>query len=279
MREKKKSTLKLIFSYIVIALGIIIVILPIYWAIITSFKNKVDLWQINPLMPSLHPTLKSWIYMFNNKAALQGIKNSSLVSIITVVFSLFIALLAAYGCYRYNFKGRRAFLNSILIMRVLPPAVSVIAFYLMFKSINLTNSIWALVITYPSFILPIMVWLLIGFFIEVPHSIEESARIDGCSLFGSLFKIMIPLAFPGIVATSILALIGVWNEFMIASIISSSYSSATLPVVLAMQSTPEGINYANVATIAVFMMMPLFTFSYFIQKYMARGLTAGAVKE
>jgi multiple sugar transport system permease protein len=267
------------FNYILIIIAILISILPLYWLLITSFKKVVDIYQGNPLLPTATPIFKNYTELFSTKETIRAILNSFIVTISVTSISLFLGILAAYSIYKYKFKGSTAFIVGVLILRVLPPVVMIIPFFLLFKYIRLLDNVLALIISYPILTLPLVIWMLTGFLSEIPKSIEESARVDGASFFGVLFKIIIPLIAPGIAATAVFSIIGCWNEYIIASIITSTVKSQTVPIILSLQQTMWGTYWGKICALSIFMIIPMVIFAFFVQKYMASGLTAGAVKE
>jgi len=279
LRKNASKNLKLIFRYILIAAAIFVSILPLYWLLLTSFKTVVNIYQLNPLLPTRTPIFTNYTELFSSKTTIRAIFNSFVVTIIVTSISLVIGILASYSIYRFKFKGRVAFFISLLIVRVLPPVVMIIPFFLLFKYIKLLDNIMALIISYPFMILPLVIWMISGFLSDIPKSIEESARVDGASLFGVLFKIIIPLIAPGIAATAIFSIIGCWNEYILASILTSSMESQTVPIILSLQITMWGTFWGKICALAIFMIIPMLIFTFFVHKYMARGLTAGAVKE
>jgi len=279
LEKKTSKNIKLIFRYILIAVFIFVSILPIYWLILTSFKTVVDIYQLNPLLPTHTPVFTNYTELFSAKETIRAIFNSSIVTITVTSISLVVGILASYSIYRFKFKGRIAFFISILIVRILPPAVMTIPFFLLFKYAKLLDNVMALIISYPFMVLPLVIWMITGFLSDIPKSIEESARVDGASLFGVLFKIIIPLIAPGIAATAIFSVIGCWNEYILASVITSSVESQTVPIILSLQITMWGTFWGKICALAIFMITPMLIFTFFVHKYMARGLTAGAVKE
>ncbi|MBA7554825.1 Trehalose transport system permease protein SugB [subsurface metagenome] len=236
------------------------------------------LYKKNPISLPDPFTMENWVFVFSNNTAIRSIINSFSIMLLSVAISLIIGIIASYGIYRYKFKGKKSFLIGILIIRVLPPVVTIVPFFVLFKSINLTDTIWALILIYPAFLIPLVIWLIHGFFCDIPRSIEESARIDGCNWYQSLFKVMIPLSAPGLIAVAIIVAIAAWNEYILASILATK-KAVTIPVVVSMQVTERAIYWGRGCALIIVLIVPIFILSVFIQKYMARGLTAGAIKE
>ena len=274
----KSSVLSRIFKALIILAAVFVSLLPLYWILITSFKSVIDIFQSNPLVPPQNPIYSNYTELFTAETTLRAILNSFIVTVVTTALGLLIGLLAAYSIYKFQFRGKRAFFVGVLIVRVLPPVVMVVPFFLLFKFLGLLDSVWGLVLSYPFMILPLNIWMLSGFLTDIPKSVEESARIDGAPLFTVLFRIIVPIIAPGIAATAVFSIIGCWNEYIIASVITSSMESQTVPIILSLQITTWGTFWGKICALTLFMITPMLIFSFFVQKYMARGLTAGAVK-
>jgi len=275
----KRKTILSILSYFIIIIAIVLTVFPIYWTFITSFKTPVDIYEGNPLLPPTKPIFTNYMEVFLEKYVVDAIGNSVIVVLSTTFISLLLGILAAYSIYRFKFKGKRTWFIGVIIIRTLPPVVSLIPFYILFTRMGLIDTKLGLILSYSSFTLPFVIWMTSGFFKEIPKDIEESARVDGASWFVALFRIMIPLAAPGIVATAIFSVIGAWNEYIIATIITQTAKSQTVPIVLGFQVTNWGIYWGKICALSFFMLIPVMIFAFFIQRYMARGLTAGALKE
>jgi multiple sugar transport system permease protein len=189
-----------------------------------------------------------------------------------------LAALAAFGFARYSFRGRSTMLFMILAIRMLPGLIVALPLFLIFRDLKLVDSLTGLVIAYTVFNLPFNIWLLQAFFAEVPKELEDAAVIDGCTPLRLFFGIMVPLAAPGLVASTILCLLLAWNEFGFALILTYTLESQTLPIAIAGLSSDRGTYFGAMAAAGTLAVLPVFAFAVFIQRYLVQGLTAGAVK-
>jgi multiple sugar transport system permease protein len=225
------------------AVLLIWILVPFYWAFIMSISPEVELLSIPPHWLPEQPQIDSFKAIFGTEvlflgsghaeAVRNGLVNSLIVSVVTMVIGLSISVIAGYVFGRYNFRGKGVLLFVLLTTRMLPPAVIIVPYFYMFLTLGLTGTILGLVITYISIVLPLLTWLLVGFFASQPRELERAARTDGCTRFQVMRKVSIPLAAPGIVAAGALAFLLAWNEFFFALILTSGTSAQTLPPALA----------------------------------------------
>ena len=176
-----------------------------------------------------HPTGGAYAYLINNTNFLASMKNSLIIAISVSVFSILIAYPVAYTLSRVKFKGRRVFSKSVLFMYLLPTTVLYIPLYMLVSKMHLTNTIWGLIVIYPTFTLPYVAWILIPHIAAVPKELEEAAKVDGCSRIGTMYKIVFPLALPGIISTTIFTFAMCWGEYMYALVNLTSSQVQTFP--------------------------------------------------
>ena len=274
MKAKKRTAL-LGRVYLIICL--IVALFPIYWMINTSFKSDSEIYAKVPTLIPHHPTGAAYSYLINNTNFLSSMKNSLIIAVSVSVFSILIAYPVAYTLSRLKFKGRRIFSKSVLFMYLLPTTVLYIPLYMLVSKMHLTNTIWGLIVIYPTFTLPYVAWILIPHIAAVPKELEEAAFIDGSSVFNSFIRIMIPLSAPGIFTAAILSFIYAWNNFLFALILSSS-STKTLPMAVFNFISYTSVNWGGLMAAAVVITGPVIIVSIALQKYVVSGLTAGAVK-
>ena len=215
--------------------------------------------------------------MLGNIPFIEYLKNSLVIAIGTTVGSLVLGMLAGYGFARFRFPGSDAVRFMVLVTRMAPRIVLVVPYYLMMQRLGLLDTYTGLVIAYISFALPFTIWLLIGFFMDVPLEIEEAAMIDGCSRVGVLLRVVLPIVAPGLVVAAIFAFLVSWNEFLFALILSG-VKAKTLPVVIAGLNTDAGPLYGEMSAAAVMVMLPNIVMTVALQRYLVQGLTLGAVK-
>jgi multiple sugar transport system permease protein len=249
---------------------------PIYWIVTASFKTELSLYA-KPPQWLFSPILDNYRRVITNIPFFQYLVNSLVVAVGTTIGSLVLGILAGYGFARFRFTGSEAVRFLVLVTRMAPRTVLVVPYFLMMQKLGLLDTYTGLVIAYISFALPFTIWLLIGFFVDVPHEIEEAAMIDGCGRLGVLLRVVIPVVAPGLVVAAIFAFLVAWNEFLFALILSG-VNAKTLPVVIAGFTTDIGPLYGEMSAAAVMVMLPNIVMTVALQRFLVRGLTLGAVK-
>jgi multiple sugar transport system permease protein len=249
---------------------------PIYWIATASLKTELSLYAKPPEW-LFAPVLDNYRRVLTNIPFLQYVTNSLVVAIGTTLGSLVLGVLAGYGFARFRFRGSDAVRFLVLVTRMAPRMALVVPYYLMMQKLGLLDTYTGLLVAYVSFALPFSIWLLIGFFADVPLEIEEAAMIDGCGRLGVLLRVVIPIVAPGLVVAAIFAFLVSWNEFLFALILSG-VRAKTLPVVIAGLSTDVGPLYGDMSAAAVMVMAPNIVMTLVLQRYLVKGLTLGAVK-
>ncbi len=271
-----KSILKLVFVIFIT----IIVIFPVIWIISTSIKNPIDIFTIPPELVPPNMTFDHYSILFNELGFLEYIRNSIIVTVSTVIVSLSIGMLAAYSLARFKLPHNLNYQISfwVLSTRMFPPIVTIIPLFSMLRLFHLINSRTGLIIAYTAFNLPFAVWMMRGFFAEIPKELEDAAMVDGYSRMGAFWNIIIPIARPGIIATAIFILIMSWNEFLFALILAQTKVSATLPIGVASNVTQYQILWGRLSASGVIAMAPVLIFAFLVQKHLVRGMSMGAIK-
>lgn len=215
-----------------IALCLVSALFPIYWMLNTSFKTDAEIYGKVPTLIPHVPTLSAYAYLFTKTTFLPSMKNSLVIAVSVSVFSVLLAYPVAYTLARLKFKGRKFFSKSVLFMYLLPTTVLYIPLYMLVSKLHLTNTIWGLIVIYPTFTLPYVAWILIPHVASVPQELEEAARVDGCSRFGIMYQIVLPLVLPGLISTTIFAFAMCWGEYMYALVNLTSSKVQTFPLVI-----------------------------------------------
>ncbi len=268
-----------ILRYVFLILVMIVVVFPIIWLISTSIKNDVDIFAMPPILVPSHPTGKSYVGLVDN-GLFAYLLNSSIVAVATCLVSIVIGTLAAYSLARFKLPGTWTSRISfwVLSTRMFPPIVTIIPLFQMLRVMGLVNTRLGLVITYTAFNLPFVVWMMRGFFAEIPRDIEEVAMVEGCTRMGAFLRTSLPLAVPGLAATAIFTLILSWNEFLFALIVTQTTQSATLPILVASRVGQYQILWGQMSAAGVIAMAPVLAFAFAVQRYLVRGMSFGAVK-
>ena len=275
-----------IIAYIILVSWTFVVGIPTYWLFITAFKRPEAINRGATYVPwvDFQPSLLAFydVFVLQGLANSRPFVNSVVVALATATISTIIGGAGGYALARFPFRAgplnndRIAF--GFLIQRMFPPAVLLIPFLILFRTLRLLDTREGLVLVYCAFSIPFVVWMMRDFFRSLPVEIEESALIDGCNRIGVLFRIAIPLSAPGFVTAFVLVMIGSWNEFLFA--LTFMFNKAvTLPLYLTLQTSIQaGTEYWNMAVIAIFSILPVAVAGLLLERYITRGLTFGAVK-
>ncbi len=257
----------------------VVVIFPVYWMVLTSFRRRVDVQSTTPDFIPNPGTLQNYRNAFSRDFFWDAARNSLLVTLIVVGLALLIAFVAAVAVSRFWFRGRMSFIVLILVIQMIPAEAMIISLFKVLNDWRLTNTIIGLSLTYLVFVLPFTIWTLRGFVANVPRELEEAAMVDGASRLRAFFTITLPLVAPGVVATGVFAFIQAWNEFIFALVIMNRPEKQTLPVWLqAFNEGARGTDWAGVMAGSTLMAIPVVVFFLIVQRRMVGGLTAGAIK-
>lgn len=255
-----------------------VMVFPVYWMASTAFKPGYDILDYTPQWVPAHPTLSNFRDAVQQPFFWNAVKNSLIVVTAVVALSVALAFLAALALAKFHFYGRKAFIVLILGVQMVPLAALIIPLYILMSRLNQVDKLTGVIAMYLTFVLPFAVWTMRGFLLGVPKELEEAAMVDGCTRFGAFVRILLPLVGPGLVATSIFAFIQAWNEFIIAYVFLHTPSKQTLMVWLASFTTLRGTDWGALMAGATLTALPVVIFFLLVQRRIAFGLTAGAVR-
>jgi N,N'-diacetylchitobiose transport system permease protein len=255
-----------------------VMIFPVYWMVSTAFKPGHDIFADTPVWFPYHPTLSNFSDAIHRPHFWADVKNSLIIVGTVVALSLVLAFLAALALAKFRFYGRRAFIVLIIGVQMIPLNALIIPIYLVLSKAHQVDKLSGVIVTYLTFVLPFTVWTLRGFMIGVPKELEEAAQVDGSTRFGAFVRILLPLIGPGLVATSIFAFIQAWNEYIMAYVLLHSPEKQTLTVWLASFTTSRGTAWGPLMAGATLTALPVVIFFVLVQRKIAFGLTAGAVR-
>jgi len=279
-REVGTSRLFSALRYLFTLAVIILAAFPLYWLVITSLKGQGEVATNPPIYIPTHITFENYQEVLNSTGIAGNAINSVIVALVTTFITVVVGAMAAYSLARrqlpHNF--RHWLLIAVLIIRMFPPITTVIPYFVLLRGFGLTDTYPGLITTYVAYGLPFAIWLLVGFFQELPHEIEEAATMDGTTYIQRFRLIVLPLARPALAVTSVFVLIYAWNEFLFASILTS-FNTKTLPVVMAGYISDKGIEWGQMSALGTMMVVPVILVAWLSQKHIVRGLTFGAVKE
>ena len=269
---------RLVAFYALVAAIVVISIFPFYYAILTSFKSGTDIFRVN-----YWPVSFSWdnyVAVLNQGSFPRNLLNSVFVASLTVILALFLAVTAAFALSRVRFRGRGLLLMVILAVSMFPQIAVLAGLFEVIRALGIYNTPWALIFSYTIFTLPFTVWVLTTFMRELPVEIEEAAIVDGASPWVIITRVFMPLMWPALVTTGLLAFIGAWNEFLFALTFTSSNDTRTVPVAIALLSggSQYEIPWGIIMAASVIVTVPLVFLVLVFQRKIVSGLTAGGVK-
>lgn len=250
---------------------------PFAWQVLTSIKPQLELESLPPLLPSTI-TLVHYEAIFAGHPFARLLLNSFVVAAGATLLALAFGSLAGFALAKLRPAGRAATLAAVVALSMLPPVATVSPLFLLAGAAGLRDTLTGLVLVYAGFALPLAVWLMAQFFRGVPDALYIAARVDGCSALGAFFKVMLPLALPGMTATGLLVFVFCWNEFLYALTLTSSTAARTVPVGIALFPGIHEIPWGEIAAASVVATAPLVLLAIVFQRRVLEGLTAGAVK-
>lgn len=267
-------------KYLLLLVALIAAIAPVYWLLTISLKTEVDQFASPPVWFGFTPTFQHYYDAFVTRSFGQYLITSAIVAIASTAAALVIGTLAAYSLARfrlpYNLDNKLSL--WILSTRMFPAIVTAVPLFLMMRDLRLLNTKLSLIIVYTAFNLPFVVWMMRGFFAELPRDLEEAALVDGDSRIGALWRVVLPLVAPGLAATAVFCLIVSWNEFLFALVLTQTDEAITLPVGIAGRVTQYEIKWGVMSAAGAVAIVPILIFALAVQKYLVRGLSMGAVK-
>jgi multiple sugar transport system permease protein len=259
---------------------VVVMLFPIYWLVVTSIKPNSLIQTSPPVFVPPEITLASYQRLLGDGDMRRFFANSLVVAAATTVVALLAGSLAAFALSKsyLGYGLRRAVLLWVLLVRIFPPIVVGIPYFTVLQRFGLTDTQAGLVLVHVSLTLPFVIWLMLGFFQDVPADLEKAAMLDGCSLWRRFWRVSLPLVLPGLAVTAIFAFIISWNEFLFAAILTS-FNAKTLPVAIATFIGERQLEWGQMSSLGVLMLVPPAVFAFVGQRYIAQGLTFGAVKE
>ena len=265
-------------AYTFLGLLLVFVLFPFYWMTVTSFKTED---QMRSLVSMFWPSpfvVENYTQLLTKTDFAIWYRNSAFVAVSSTLVATAIGTVGAYALARLRFLGRAFLSSATLITYLVPPSILFIPLYAQIRTMGLADSLAGLIAAYPSFTVPFVTWLLMGYFGSIPEELEEAAMIDGATRFGAFRRIILPLAAPGVLAAGLFAFTQAWNEFLYALVFISDVKQRTLPVGLSTFITGDVYGWGYLMAGAVLTTLPVILVYTYLQRYMVEGLTAGSVK-
>jgi multiple sugar transport system permease protein len=268
---------------IFLAIMILYTALPMVWMLLTSIKSGFAAMQFPPQWWPTEPTLASYRKLLDPQNSvgqdfLRFFWNSLYVSTVTTILAVVVAVPAAYAFSRFRFPGRKFLFFAVLLRNMFPAVIFLVPLFILMRWLGLVNTHGSLILTYLTFGLPLAIWLLKGFYDNIPFQLEQAARIDGATRFQAFLYIVMPLSVPGIIATAIYSFIGAWNEYIYAATFLTKNEQLTLPVGIQRFFSENTTDFPGLMAASFMMSVPVVVLFLVLQKYFVRALTEGAVK-
>ncbi|WP_342358687.1 carbohydrate ABC transporter permease [Terrarubrum flagellatum] len=267
-----------ILATIAVAAIVAFSIFPIAWTLLVSLKPEEDIVTATMSYIPRRVTFENYIAIWTRSNFPILIGNSAVVTTITVALCTIVGTLASYAVTRFRFAGRRRLMMFYLVVRMFPAVMIIIPLFVIMRGFGLLDSRLGLALAYATFLLPVFIWMMKGFFEAVPADLEDAARIDGASRLGAMVRVVLPLVVGGLVATAVFIAIGAWNEFLFALMLTTSTGSRTWPVGLQLMVGEFQLPWGSLAAGGIISILPVMMLFAIVQRSMVRGLTAGAVK-
>jgi len=278
---KSKSRRKIItavLTYLVMIISLLFFILPLLWIIYTSFRTQASIFTGQVVSPLQEYTLENYVTILAVTDFPTYFLNSFKIAAIVTLFSLLCSIIGAYGLSRFDIKGKNALIIGIFSTQMFPQVLLIIPIYLIIFSLSLLDRVSGVVLGHMMLVLPFQIWMLKGYFDNIPIEIDDAARIDGCGIFQRLLYVVLPVAIPGIMVAAFFSFVVSWGDYLIVSIISQSQRTATITLVIQRLSASLLIRWGQVAAATVLTIVPTILLFSFVQNWLVGGLTAGAVK-
>ena len=272
------------WRYIPLVIWTLFVAFPLYWVAITAFKDNGSIYGGVRWLPwvDFQPTSEAWHEILGGSNSVYGpLSHSLIIGISSTLLALIVGSLAGYGLARFRLRAG-PFRNNdiafwIVSQRIMPPVVTVLAFFILFNDLGLLDTLYGMIIVYTGFSLPITVWFMQGYFKQIPVALEEAAYVDGASRLDIFLRVALPLVTPGLIATCLLTFSFVWNEYLYAVVLTTN-NATTLPILIASQQGELGTSWWNICAISVISITPMVIIAIFLQKRLVTGLLGGAVR-
>jgi multiple sugar transport system permease protein len=264
--------------YVIMGLVLIWVLVPFYFIFVTAFKSTVQIQQIQSMFWPAPWTLDHFIFLFTKLPFTTWYTNTILVAAVSTLISMFAASLAAYALVRLRWKGAGPLSTSVLVAYLMPAALMFIPLYAILTQLRIINTDIALMVTYPTVVLPFATWLMMGYYRSIPEELEDAALIDGCNRFMTYWLVVLPLVRPALLAVAMFSVTQSWNEFLYAKTFLRSTETFTLPVGLGQLLVADVQPWGDLMAGALLTALPVIILYMLDQKFMIAGLTAGSVK-
>lgn len=276
--KSRRKIISAVLAYLVVFVSVIFFIAPMLWIIYTSFRTQESIFTGNVFSPLNEYTLENYQTILSVTDFVTYFINSFKIASLVTLSSLFLSIIAAYALSRFEIKGKNALIMGVFSTQMFPQVLLIIPIYLIIFSMFLLDTVTGVVLAQLILVLPFQVWMLKGYFDNIPRDLDDAAKIDGCGIFQRLIYVVLPVAAPGIMVAAFFSFVVSWGDFLIVSIINQSQRTATVTLTIQRLSSALLIRWGQVAAATVLTIVPTIILFAFVQSRLVAGLTAGAVK-
>ena len=277
-RAFKKTVLPTVMTYVGLALGLVFAGFPILWMFFTSLKSNTEIFALPPRLLPENFTIVAYLSIFNDPTKVRFFLNSYLVAGVVTALTVLIAILTAYGFSRYRFRFKNTLNVFIISTQTVPPITLLIPYFGIVVAFGIFDTYFALILTYMVFTLPYAIMLMTGYLNTLPKELDEAVMVDGGSSWTALWRVIVPLSVPGIVATAVYTFLLAWNEFLFALTLTKSMEMRTVPIGIELLMGQHAFEWNEMMAMSVLGSLPLLVLYLVAQWYFLAGMTAGSVK-
>jgi ABC-type glycerol-3-phosphate transport system permease component len=269
---------KTIWVYVLLCIAVLVTVFPIFWIVLTSLKTSQETVKIPIVWMPEKPSLQAYFTVWKERNLVRYFTNTIIVAVGATTLSIFLATIAGYGFSRFRFRLNQPLFILVLMATMFPAVLLVVPYFLMLNRLGLIDTHLSFIWAYTSFSLPFCTWMMKGFFDTIPKEIDEAALVDGCNRFSAFWYSILPLAAPGAAATAVFSFLLAWNHYVFALALTTDSSMYMLSVGIASLQEEYWTDYPQVMASAVMAIAPVVVLYSFLEKYLVRGISAGAVK-
>lgn len=278
MKRSTKLRLAKIFIEIGLLIGLLYALFPVVWMISCAFKTNMEVFTVPQQIIPRNPTIEAFAAVFTDRTKLRFFLNSYIVAFFTTGITLFVAILAGYALSRYDFRAKKVLNTFIITTQAVPPITLLIPYFGMLVGFGLYDSYWALIVTYLVFTLPYATIMITGYINTLPKDLDEAVAIDGGSTWCALWRVLVPISKPGLVATGIYTFLQCWNEYLFALCLTKSEEIRTVPIGIQLLMGQITYSWNEMMAMSILGSIPIIILFIFAQNYFIAGLSAGAIK-
>ncbi len=276
--RKTSKAIKMTTTYVILIISLLWTIFPLYWMVKSSFTIDKEMYVARPALFDIAFTTEHYVDLMVNAKFLVNLGNSLMIAAITTIFGLTVSVFASYAMTRLKYLGRKFFSSTVIISYLLPTAVLFIPMYIFVSKLGLGGTRWAMLVIYPTFVVPYCCYMLRSYFTAIPYALEEAALIDGCTRLQSLRHIVVPIALPGIAVTATFAFTMSWNEYLYAMIMTTSMKEMTATVAISSWKYGDIVNWGRIMAGCVVASLPVTIIYIIAQSLLVSGKADGSVK-